>query len=64
MPKVEIQKHTLNLRAGDYARISEIFAPDNISAANVIRRVIARYVDSFNTNPAPEDIASIKGNIE
>lgn len=46
MPKDEgLQKHTLNLRAGDMERIRD-FYPD-IPASTIVRQVIARYVDSI-----------------
>lgn len=48
-----LQKHTLNLRAGDVERLRDFF-PD-IPASNLIRTIISRYVDALEGNvPAPE----------
>jgi len=44
MKKIEgIQKHTINLYEGDYARIQEMF-PD-IGAAAIIRKLVRRFVE-------------------
>ena len=46
MPKNEdLQKHTLNLRAGDMERIRDFFP--EIPASNIVRQVISRYVDNI-----------------
>ena len=38
-----LQKHTLNLRSGDYARLGDLF-PD-LGAGPAIRQIIANFVD-------------------
>lgn len=44
MRKIDgIQKHTLNLYEGDYARIQEMF-PD-IGAATIIRKLVRKFID-------------------
>ena len=44
MPKDDtIQKHTLNLRRGDYARLGDLF-PD-LGAGPAIRQIIANFID-------------------
>jgi hypothetical protein len=63
MPKVDLKKHTLNLREGDYARINDVFAKDGISASFVIRRIISRYVDGLDRPPTIEEIEQIQGEI-
>jgi hypothetical protein len=40
--KVDLQKHTLNLFPGDYAKLQE-FYPD-IGAATIIRRVVRAFI--------------------
>ena len=47
MPKseCELQKHTLNLFPGDYAKLQS-FYPD-LGAATIIRRLIRRYVEQI-----------------
>jgi hypothetical protein len=49
---LKIHKHTLNLYAGDYAKIQELF-PD-IGAGVVIRKVIRNYVESIEAKTAVE----------
>lgn len=41
----ELQKHTLNLRAGDMDRLRDFF-PD-IPPSNMIRTIVSRYVDDL-----------------
>jgi len=52
-----LQKHTLNLRAGDVEKLRDFF-PD-LPAASLIRTIISRYVDSMegNTPLAEVDIS-------
>ena len=47
MPKgeTELQKHTLNLYPGDYAKLQELY-PD-IGAATIIRRSVHRYIEQI-----------------
>jgi hypothetical protein len=42
MPKGELQKHTLNLFPGDYAKLQELY-PD-LGAATIIRRIIRAFI--------------------
>jgi hypothetical protein len=60
----ELQKHTLNLRAGDYERIQEAFSHNNISAAVVIRRVVSKFVDSLTIQNTDAELLAIKGATE
>ena len=55
MPKIEMQKHTLKLRAGDYQRISEVYANRDLTAARVIRTLISRFVDNLEIKVAEVD---------
>lgn len=43
MPKTRLQKHTLNLREGDFERLAELH-PD-LKPAFVIRTLVASHVD-------------------
>lgn len=45
----ELKKHTLYFRAGDIERIQEVFASKAISASEVIRTLVSKYVDRLNT---------------
>jgi hypothetical protein len=46
--KLELQKHTLNLREGDYEKIAT-YMPD-VPTAIVIRRIISRFVDNLEAS--------------
>lgn len=56
MRKIDgIQKHTLNLFEGDYARIQEMF-PD-IGAATIIRKLVRRFIEQAGgTVEFPPDV--------
>jgi hypothetical protein len=43
--KNELQKHTLNLFPGDYAKLQQFF-PD-IGAATIIRRVVHKFIEQI-----------------
>lgn len=45
MEKIELQKHTLNLFPGDYAKLQELY-PD-IGAATIIRRIVHRFIEQI-----------------
>ena len=46
----ELQKHTLNLFKGDYARI-QIYFPD-LDAASVIRKIVRTFINSVEAGDA------------
>lgn len=55
MPKSEdLQKHTLNLRAGDMEKLRDFF-PD-IPPSNMIRTIVSRYVDELEGNSNPPKV--------
>lgn len=55
MPKNEdLQKHTLNLRAGDVDKLRDAF-PD-IPVSNLIRTIISRYVDDLEVKRATPSV--------
>lgn len=60
MPKDDdIQKHTLNLRRGDFAYIESMFRSRGIPASLVIRTLIANWVDAKRaqeTGSVPETL--------
>lgn len=46
MPKNEdIQKHTLNLRAGDWDFLESVYRARGISTSQVIRMLVSNFVD-------------------
>jgi hypothetical protein len=56
MPKreTELQKHTLNLCPGDYAKLQQ-FYPD-IGAAVIIRRVVHKFVEQIEAEGTEADV--------
>lgn len=52
---MELQKHTLNLRKGDYETIQAYFAHREIRASVIIRKIVSRFVDELiNKEPDTE----------
>lgn len=53
---INLQKHTLNLREGDYDVIQAAYAEKGIAAAVVIRALVSRFTDKLlaNTEKAPD----------
>lgn len=55
----ELQKHTLNLFPGDYAKLQELY-PD-VGAAVIIRRIVHKFVEQIEEQgEAVEAEVSIK----
>lgn len=60
MPKMELQKHTLNLRKGDMEAIADAYASTSMPASAVIRTIVSNFVDRLN-GPPPEIKTDIEG---
>lgn len=61
--KLDLQKHTMNLRAGDYARIADACLNKDYNASDVIRRLVSRYVDeleSIGSNTGLNEVEDIQ----
>jgi len=43
--KADLQKHTLNLREGDWDFLESIFRPNGIPTSVAVRTIISNYVD-------------------
>lgn len=54
----DLQKHTLNLYAGDFDRLAE-FYPD-IPAATIVRKLVRRYIEQVEASGS----ASINPTVE
>jgi hypothetical protein len=55
----ELQKHTLNLRAGDMDALDELFP--RVPASVMVRRVISKFVDKIRHVPETDtDIPDIE----
>ncbi len=50
----DLQKHTLNLRAGDVDKLRDFF-PDS-PPTNLIRTIVSRYVDELDTKTAMPNV--------
>ena len=47
MPKLPLEKKTLNLREGDWDVLTEAFKPRGLDTSVVVRRVVSRLVDKI-----------------
>ena len=56
MPRDEISKHTLNLRAGDWDYIESIYKPRGIATAVVVRSLVSRFVDAKRSGEDRTDL--------
>jgi hypothetical protein len=54
--KDSLQKHTLQLFAGDYAKLQELHP--EVGAAHIIRNIIRTYINKIEP---PVDVSKIKG---
>ena len=62
--RTDLQKHTLNLRTGDYERIKDVFDPKGIPASRVIQHIVSKFVDNLKPQNESEELAKIQGDIE
>lgn len=54
MPKnPDLEKHTINLRSGDYAFLATICEPRGIPVAQLIRTIISDFVDKKRAHDKP-----------
>jgi hypothetical protein len=56
MSKADLQKVTMNLFSGDYAKLQDLY-PD-IGAATIIRRIVRRFLDQI------EESGEVKAEID
>lgn len=61
--KAELHKHTLNLRAGDYTYLDQVFGPSGVPAAVVIRQLISNHVDYLRSQEPPLDLPTESINV-
>lgn len=61
MPQDPLQKHTLNLRMGDYDVIQAAYAERGIAAAVVIRALVSKFADKLLSSH--EKTPEIEGDI-
>lgn len=59
MAKDELQKHTLNLYRGDYARIRDLYPEGD--AASIIRDVVRAFIQKVEAAGRTPDIGEIDG---
>ena len=45
--KADLTKHTINLRDGDMAYISEVFQTKAVPASQIIRQLVSSYLDTL-----------------
>lgn len=54
MSNPNIQKHTLNLRAGDWDYIESIARPSGIATSSVVRALVSDFVDKRRARETTE----------
>lgn len=52
---MQLKKHTLNLREGDYDYLDSLYKSQGLPAAVVIRTIIARTVDHYRSQESKPD---------
>lgn len=52
----DFQKHTLNLRRGDWDYLTSILEPSSIHTSVFIRNLIARQVDALRANESSAEV--------
>lgn len=61
---MKLQKHTLNLRAGDWEELDRHYTKRGIPTSSVIRQVISRFVDAIRSaDTSEEELSKIKGEL-
>lgn len=48
-----LQKHTLNLRAGDWAYLTSILQPQDVETSVFVRRLVSQTVDTYRQSQTP-----------
>ena len=57
-PKTDLQKHTLNLRPGDFQKMGELFP--QVGSSESIRLLVSRFVDKhYKDNTAKVKVADV-----
>lgn len=56
MGKTDLQKHTLNLRAGDWDYITARFGPKGHHTSNIVRAIVSKFVDAIKDQDEKSDI--------
>ncbi len=57
--KDDLQKHTLHLNAGDYAKLQELHP--EVGAAQIIRQLVRSYIKKIDP---PVDLSAVKGDLD
>lgn len=61
MPRdLDLSKHTIHLRAGDYAYLSTLCATRAIPTAQLVRSIIAKFVDASKAKEKPADLGDLE----
>jgi hypothetical protein len=50
-----LQKHTLNLRRGDWEFITSLAKPQGVDTSLVVRKLVSKFVDEQRSLEAPVD---------
>lgn len=52
-----LQKHTLNLRRGDWDYLESVFGAQNIPTSIAVRSIISKAVDHMRAQESPADFS-------
>jgi hypothetical protein len=61
--KADLQKVTLNLRAGDWDYIESIAKPQGLATSEVVRILISNFVDKKRSQEIPEQHIDVKADL-
>ena len=59
--KADLQKHTLNLRLGDWAYLESVYKVNGLDTSVVIRTIVSKHVDDLR---AKEEVPKIDVEVE
>lgn len=56
MPTEELEKKTLNFRAGDWDFLTDTYQPKGLATSEVVRKLVSAHVERLQSRmtPAPE----------
>lgn len=53
-------KHTLFLREGDWAYITEIYGPRQIPTSEIVRKIVSHFVDNLREAEGTVDVPNLE----
>jgi hypothetical protein len=59
--RADLQKHTLQLRSGDWDYLESIYKPNGLPTSVVIRSLVSEHVDKMKRREGPQDKPDLSG---